>query len=231
MKLTDVGAAIAIAAFAGLGLVELIHGSALPGLHPLDDSTPTWVVRGSGALLAAGAIAMLFGPTAGLMVAALWLAAFALALAAASGASDVLAWPPAAETIVFSAFAIWRWDDARGWLILRLLLGAMLVLFGAIHLTQRDLIATLIPDWIPVRSYWPWLTGGVSVAAGLACLAGRGTTLGAGAIAFMYLAWLPLVHAPRLLGAPGSLFEWTFALTALALAGVAFAVAARAARK
>jgi hypothetical protein len=100
-----------------------------------------------------------------------------------------------------------------------------------IHLTQRDLIATLIPAWIPVRSYWPWLTGGVSVAAGLACLVGRGTTWGAGFIAFMYLAWLPLVHAPRLLGVPGSLFEWTFALTALALAGVALAVAARAARK
>jgi uncharacterized membrane protein len=231
MKLTDVGAAIAIAAFAGLGLLELIHGSALPGLHPLYDSTPTWAVRGSGALLAAGAIAMLFTPAAALLVAALWLGAFALALVAAVSASEVLAWVPAAETIVFGAFAIWRWDDARGWLTLRLLLGVMLVLFGAIHLTQRDLIATLIPDWIPVRSYWPWLTGGVSVAAGSACLVGRGTTLGAGAVAFMYLAWLPLVHAPRLLGAPGSLFEWTFALTALALAGVAFAVAARAARK
>ena len=41
----------------------------------------------------------------------------------------------------------------------------------------------------------------------------------------MYGAWLPIVHAPRLLASPDSAFEWTFALTALALAGVALAVA------
>ncbi len=35
-------------------------------------------------------------------------------------------------------------------------------------------------------------------------------------------------HAERLLGAPDSLFEWTFALTALGLVGAALLIAGRA---
>lgn len=158
-RITAIGVGMTLTAFVGLGVLEMVHGQALPGLHPYDDSLPEWGVRASGAVLAALSIFTLFNRATALVLALFWLGASALTLAVAFQAGDVLAWVPVAETIVFSAFAMWRWDDARGWIALRVLLGVMLLLFDAIHLMQRDVIATIIPDWIPARSYWPWLTG------------------------------------------------------------------------
>jgi hypothetical protein len=222
-----VGAAVAAVAMGGLGLVELAGGEALPGLHPYpDDWSP--FVRPSGAFL------VLFAATAwrarlmAIGLALCWLAASGfVAIALTANARDPLAWAPLAQTLVFAAFALWLWGKPRTWphALLRIAFGATLVFFGCIHLTHAGTIGGLIPDFIPGASLWPWITGGVQVIAGLACIAGRGVLPAGATIAAMYAAWLPIVHAPRLFASPASPFEWTFALTALALAGIALAVA------
>ncbi len=220
------GVWICLSAMLALGVLEATYGDPLSGLHAFPDASVEWLVRGSGVLLALSAVATLALPRIGALLLALsWVAACVLATIAALGSpDDLLGYVPVAETAAFLAFALWRWDETRIWPILRVAFGAMLILFGVIHLMHREAIGSLIPEWIPGASYWPWLTGGGSVLAGLACVLDRGVASAAGAVAVMYLSWLPLVHAPRLLGEP-SLFEWTFALTAIALAGVALAIA------
>jgi hypothetical protein len=218
---------ICLAAMAALGALEAFHGEALPGLHAYPEATPVWALRASGGVLALAAMATLAAPRfGGLVLASTWVVACAFALAAAlASPGNLLGYVPVAETTMFAMFALWRSSGARAWTAIRIVFGAMLLLFGVIHLTNREVIASLIPEWMPGVGIWPWITGGGSALAGLACLAGRLVGLAAGAVALMYASWLPLVHATRLIGDPASLFEWTFALTAVALAGVALAIA------
>lgn len=95
----------------------------------------------------------------------------------------------------------------------------MLLLFGTIHIVHAVAVAGLVPAWVPFRSAIPYLTGLAQLAAGLVFALPGVRPFAATGIALMFLGWLPLVHAGRLLAEPGSLSEWRFALTALALAG------------
>jgi uncharacterized membrane protein len=231
-RFTMVGVWVFALASAGLGAAEAIWGQWLPGLHDLPEAAPVWFIRAAGVALALTSLALPLTRLAAFGAAVLWSVALAFgAFATVSDAMNPVAWVPVAECAAFAAFAFWCADDARGWVVARAVFGVMLVLFGAIHLAQREMIASLIPDWIAFGAYWPLVTGTLSVVAGLACLTGRGVPFGAGAVALMYLSWLPLVHAPRLFVDAASLFEWTFALTALALAGVALAISGRAATR
>jgi hypothetical protein len=216
---------VAVAAMAALGLVELATGEALAGLHPYPPDAPAWLVRASGATLAIFAACALRWPgAAAALLALLWLAAAAW-VAASLNAADPLAYVALAQAVVFALFAVWLWrrPQAFAQALLRAAFGLMLLLFGAIHLAYAETIASIIPDFIPARALWPWFTGAVQGLAGLSCLAGRGAA--AGLVALMYAAWLPIVHGPRLLASPSSAFEWSFALTALALAGIGLAIA------
>jgi uncharacterized membrane protein len=96
-----------------------------------------------------------------------------------------------------------------------------LLFYGMVHMFHRALIAGLIPAWIPGAGAWPWITGSIMVAAGIALLAGRAAELASLAIAAMFASWILIVHLARLAGNPAGSFEWSFALTALALAAVA----------
>lgn len=224
--LSAVGAATAILASAALGAVELLRGEPLPGLHPYPEETPDLAVRVSGALLLLFAAASQLRPHLAAPALALhWAVALALTATAAAGSvSDPTAYVPLAQALVFVLFALSLWRASmRG--VLRVAFGAMLVLFGAIHFAYVEAIAGLIPDFVPAAPLWPWLTGGAQVVVGIALLVGRFVWPGALAITAMYLAWIPIVHAPRVVSDTQSAFEWTFALTALALAGVALAIA------
>ena len=184
-------------------------------------TAPVW-----GVGLALAALAMLFRQNAAAWaMAILWLAALALTLLAAVSAPDALASVPVAETAVFGVFAF---AQARGGaeIALRVAFGLMLVLFGAIHLTPprgHRFAYSRVDTATAVLALAHRLA---ECLAGLACIAGRGVRIGAGAIALMYASWLPIVHALRLAEDLTSTFEWTFALTALALAGIAMHVAA-----
>jgi uncharacterized membrane protein len=225
-KLSAAGASIALLAFAALGAVELWRGEALPGLHPYPAGTPDVLVRALGALLLLFAAASQWRPQLAAPALALhWTVALAfVVVSVTANVADPTAYVPLAQSLVFAVFALSLWRASMR-TALRLAFGAMLVLFGAIHFAYVDAIAGLIPDFVPAASLWPWLTGGAQVMVGIALLIGRYVWPGALAIAAMYVAWIPIVHAPRLAADTQSTFEWTFALTALALAGVALAIA------
>ncbi|MEQ1623015.1 MAG: hypothetical protein ABL919_16595 [Methylococcales bacterium] len=121
------------------------------------------------------------------------------------------------ECALFLGLCLHLADLLRG-RVLQLLCGTMFVAFGLIHLIEHRDLEALVPNWLPAKTYWLWLTGSIQIVAGIAFLFGRYLVQAATAIGGMYLAWIPLVHAPRLTGNPNSHFEWSFATIALCLA-------------
>jgi uncharacterized membrane protein len=208
--------------FVGLGMIQVAIATSLPDLQRIE--LPPWAARLSGTVLITCSLAMLaWRHRLAAAVAAGFFGCFA-AIAfvdiAAGEWRSMAAWVPFAELTVFMAVALagvsGRPGDAA---ILRPCFGSALILFGAVHVIYRDAISSMIPGWIPWVEAWPWFTGSIQLFAGIAVLWGRGSTVAATVIAFIYLSWLPLVHIPRLIGEPGNPQELTFALVAVALAG------------
>lgn len=227
-----------IAGLAGLGLLGLVFGDLAAGLQPplvFLGAGPEIAYAMNGLLLVA-ALAMLGKPglahPAALAVAALWALWIALGhaprLAAAPG--DVVAWVSLSEVAAAGAVAWLLSTDhpsARQRWVPRLVVGLMLVWFGIVHLHYRSAIAGMIPDWMPARDLWPWLTGAANIAGGLAVLSGVMGRLGSTLVGLMFVSWIFLVHIPRLTAAPSSREEWTALALNVVLVGCAWTVSAR----
>ena len=220
------GQPVFLVACIGLGLVELFFHKALAQLHPWGSDSIAIV---SGASLTALALWLLVRPSSRIAAFALaghWTLALVFTiLAAAKAPPNALNWVPVSETAVFvlaslassnkSGLPLTRMTD------LRRPFAVTLIFYGLVHIFQRALIAGLIPRWIAGAEIWPWFTGSVMVAAGIALLAGRAVKLASLAIAAMFASWILVVHLGRIAGDPANSFEWSFALTALGLTGVA----------
>jgi uncharacterized membrane protein len=106
----------------------------------------------------------------------------------------------------------------------RFVFAASLVVFGISHFLVPRFIASLIPTWIPGRLFWAYFTGAALVAAGV-CIATRWKDRWAAAlIGTMFLFWFVLLHAPRVLNAPGRYDpdEWSSAFIALGMCGASW---------
>jgi hypothetical protein len=122
------------------------------------------------------------------------------------------------EALVLSAASLVLIRNGSSRSVLRWLLTVMLVMFGTIHLLFRPAIAGLMPDFIPFAAIWPWITGTSLIGSGLATLFKPVRGYALLIVAAMVLAWVPLIHVPRLL-ASFSIGEATFAAMAIALSG------------
>ena len=227
------GSGLLVLSCAAMGVVELSSLQLLPQLHPFGD-IPAFVIGLGGAAQLLCAILLMFPKRrriAAALLAVLWcLAVVATAMNAARGPAPLPAWVPVMEgAVLFAGFlALARPESlfvATPKTALRLAFGAMLLLFGLIHISYRSAIAGMIPGWIPLESIWPFFTGGLMLLAGVAMLVDRLTKVAARLIAGLFASWIILVHLARIWSEPGSISEWEFALTALALTGTALMVA------
>lgn len=208
-----------------LGSVELVFGKPLPELHPFPSAAPVAAYAAGSilALLGLGTIARVGGARRALAL--YWSLAVALtAFAAMRMPADPLNWVPVSKVALFAVAAA----VTTGWLegrVLRLSLGLALIFYGFVHLILHDVVAGLIPDWLQQPWVWPYLTGSLMLAAGLGLVAGRLVVEMALMIAGLFASWIPIIHLGRLAAHPGSSFEWTFALSAVAMTGIALMVA------
>jgi len=220
------GQTVFLVACIGLGLVELFFHKALAQLHPWGSNSIAIV---SGASLTVLALWLLVRPSSRIAAFALaghWTLALVFTiLAAAKAPPNALNWVPVSQTALFVLASLASTNKSGLPLAqmtdLRRPFAVMLVFYGLVHIFQRALIAGLIPSWIAGAAIWPWFTGSVLVAAGIALLAGRAVEVASLAIAAMFASWILVVHLGRIAGDPANSFEWSFALTALALTGVA----------
>jgi hypothetical protein len=107
----------------------------------------------------------------------------------------------------------------------RALLAIALVVFAVQHFLYAHFVGSLVCAWIPWHLFWAYFTGVAFVAAALSIASGVLMRVASLLLGAMFLLWVILLHAPRVAAAPSSGDEWTSALVAVAMSGVAFALA------
>jgi uncharacterized membrane protein YphA (DoxX/SURF4 family) len=245
-KTFELGRAIFAAAIAGLGAQCIVRGNAVPALQPVTAALALPVIgRVTGVVLIGAALAMMLRPTAhygAAVVAAmllLWIAllhAPTLAAAPKNGG----AWTGALETFALSGaalvlFGITRRVSShelasnafanRATTIGRLIYGASMLAFGALHFLYIPYVAYVIPNWIPAHVFFAYATGVAHVASGLSLLTGVLSRIAACCTAAMFGSWVLIVHAPRVFRDLHNPNEWTSLLIALGMCGGALLIA------
>lgn len=202
---------------------------------PAELPARTPLAYAAGALLAAGGGALLlprFAKAAALLLAILlaaWTLALNLPLAIASS-GHIGAWNSPAEIAFMTTGALallaahagsWR---GRVSLAARLLAGASAVVFGFAHFNYIDFTASMVPGWMPFKTFWAWATGAGHLLAGLALLSGVRARLAATCEAGMMASFVLLLHLPRVIAAPDQHVEWVMLGVSTLLTGAALLV-------
>ena len=190
----------------------------------------------AGALLAVGG-ALLLVPKlerAGALLLTVFIGLWMLALnlpAAIASASHIGAWNSPAEitfmaTGALALFASGVTSHARPKMLLvaRILAGISAMVFGFAHFNYIDFTATMVPGWIPWKTFWAWTTGAGHLAAGVALVSGISARLAAGWEAAMMGSFVVLLHLPRVVAAPDQHVEWIMLGVSTMLTGAALLV-------
>jgi uncharacterized membrane protein len=107
----------------------------------------------------------------------------------------------------------------------RFLIAISLVVFAVQHFMYAGFVANLIPTWIPARLFWAYFTGVAFVAAALSIATRQRMRIAAMLLGTMFFLWVLLLHVPRVAKTPRNGDEVTSLFVALAMSGIAFALA------
>ena len=122
------------------------------------------------------------------------------------------------------------WPKARGLdkLILfgPIFYAAPLAGFGTEHFTLTNVIASLVPAWIPWHLFWTYLVGACFIAAALSLVTGIQARLSASLLALTFFFFVVLMDLHFWIRHPYNRFGPTFVLRELAFSGGPLALAA-----
>jgi hypothetical protein len=113
----------------------------------------------------------------------------------------------------------------------RYLFCVALLVFGVDHLIGVAFIPSLIPAWIPLRTFWVLFTGIIFVAAGLSLVRTALQFRSMVVLGSMFAVWVLVLHLPNCLGlngvpgAPQNPNQWESLFIAVALWGGPWALA------
>jgi uncharacterized membrane protein len=107
----------------------------------------------------------------------------------------------------------------------RLCFAIPLAVFGTEHFTDTSDIATMVPSWIPVHTFWVYLVGVALIAAALSIAVKVQSRLAATLLGVMFFSFVVLMDIPAALAEPNNRIAWTLALRELAFASGGFAFA------
>lgn len=114
-----------------------------------------------------------------------------------------------------------RFESAGRWL-----LGAFLAFCGYEHFHFASYVQVLVPKWIPGPMFWTYFSGAALIAAGVGLVIPLTARLAAVVTGTMIFAWVVVLHLPRAMADVHNANETTAMFEALALAGVAWLLAA-----
>jgi len=223
----------------GLGVISLLYADFAITWQPVPDWAPARTILAyvSGALMSAAGLALIINR--GTRIAAAFIAAFlsfwGIVLQAPGLIAGVEAvWLAPAEILAVAA-AAWTlfWLGAseselrdRAVQLGITFFGLMTPIFGVAHFLYIDFTASMIPEWIPYRTFWAWFTGFGHIAAGLAIVLRVIPRIGATLLAIMFSGFVLLVHVPRVIADVANRTEWHLLSTASLLCGAAWIIAA-----
>ena len=137
----------------------------------------------------------------------------------------------AASELLAMAGAAWVLAGGRIEKLGRVLFAVPLVFFGLQHFAYIGILATLIPSWIPWHLFWEDVVGAAFIAAAAGIATNKAARLAALLLGTMFLLFVLVLHAPRVVAAVRSLDEWTSAFVAVAMCGGAFVLAEASSRR
>jgi uncharacterized membrane protein len=109
--------------------------------------------------------------------------------------------------------------------------GGFLILGGVEHFIYPQFVATLVPSWIPFPVFWTYFAGIALILGGLGIVIPFVSKINRPATALsglMIFLWVFMLHLPRAITAADAASqrnEWTAVFEALAISGIAFAIA------
>lgn len=109
----------------------------------------------------------------------------------------------------FSLVKIGRWS-----LILSLLV------FGVLHVMYASFIVTLIPGWLPLRSFFGTVVMLGFFGAAVSFIIQKATSLSSFLLSGMFMIWFIILHIPRAIIGYQKEAEWTSAFIALSMSGI-----------
>lgn len=217
-------------AIAGLGLISLIYADFAITWQPVPEGVPmrTMLAYASGALLALSGATLIINRGAGFGAAAiaLFLLSWVLFLHPLRALANTEAWWLASAEALAVAAGAWTIAQPSASRWAALLFGAMTPIFGIAHFLYIPFTASMIPSWIPARTFFAWFTGAGHVAGGVSIITGVVARLGATSLAIMFSSFVVLVHIPRVIADAGNRVEWHLLCTASMLTGAAWLIAA-----
>jgi len=112
----------------------------------------------------------------------------------------------------------------------RLFFAIPMAVFASEHFTLTAELATFVPSWIPVHTFWVYLVGLGFFCGALAITVGVQARLAAALIGMTFLIFVVIMDIPAALSDPHNRFAWALALRELAFSGGAFAISLTSAR-
>lgn len=109
--------------------------------------------------------------------------------------------------------------------VARTIVGISLIPVGLSHFFYLQTTRSLVPTWMPARTFWVYLAGAAHIAAGLGVLFGVVPRLAARLEAGMLMAFAVLVWVPRVSATPGRHFYWTELLGTVVIGAAMWVVA------
>jgi uncharacterized membrane protein len=123
-----------------------------------------------------------------------------------------------------------EWSRARGLdKLIRLgpaFYAAPLAGFGTEHFTRADVIASIVPAFMPWPRFWTYFIGASFIAAALSLVTGLRARLAASLLALTFFLFVVLMDVPGWAEDPRNRFALALALRELAFSGGALALAA-----
>jgi len=218
-KFRGVGPYFYAAAVACFGVIQLVVQNFLTGLLPVPDFVPLrwwWMILTSGIfLLAAVAVFFRFRQQLAMLLLGLVFTIFLLALHLPVLLAHIYVggnWAATFEMVMLAS---------------HYLFAASLLLFAIQHIMYNEYIISLIPAWMPARTFLAYLVIAAYLLCGVSFVIGQRVGLAAFWLGVMFGLWVLLLHAPRAIGKWNVEAEWTSLFVALAVCGVAFSISRR----
>lgn len=108
----------------------------------------------------------------------------------------------------------------------RYVFAVCLVVFGIQHFMYADFLQTLMPAWMPLKAFWSLVIRFGFLLAAVSLILDYQVRLSMFLLGLMFLVWVLVLHLPRSIQKLTVADEWASLCIALALAGIAFCIAA-----
>ncbi len=219
-----------------LGAVGIFFGAFAMQWQAVPKPIPPmpWAYVSGAILVAGGALIAARRERVGALLLAsfygLWVVAFHLPPTLMNAIGSIGAWNAPAESAFLVAGGLALFASCAGGardkvaLAARILAGLSALVFGFAHFNYIDFTATMVPGWIPFKTFWAWATGAGHLLTGLALLSGIRAHLAATCEAAMMGSFVVLLHLPRVIASPDQHVEWIMLGISTALTGAALLV-------